>query len=95
MSMSETIYPTYCRRLREVKALQVKRDNVEQLQSFVLGGKMTPPTEDCKAYFMFVARTMGRLRTKVAKEGDWIVTEDGFNFEVYPDEHFRAEYEPK
>lgn len=96
MSMSE--YPTkgkFCRKLREVTAVRVAADNEEQLQQLVLGGKMTPPTDDCRACFMFVARTMGRSRTKVANEGDWIVTEDGFNFEVYPDEHFRAEFEPK
>lgn len=90
MSMSETIYPTYCRRLREVKALQVKRDNVEQLQSFVLGGQLIEM--DPEWIFMFGGFCWDR---QVAIESNWIVTEDGVNFEVMTDEQFRRDYEPK
>lgn len=90
MSMSETIYPTYCRRLREVKAVQVKRDNVEQLQSFVLGGQLIEM--DPEWIFMFGKYCWDR---QVAIDSNWIVTEDGVNFEVMTDKQFRAEYEPK
>ena len=47
MSMSK--YPTkgkFCRKLREVTAVRVRRDNEEQLQQLVLGGRlieMDPP----------------------------------------------------
>lgn len=90
MSMSETIFPTYCRRLREVKALQVKRDNVEQLQSFVLGGRLIEMGPE----WIFV---FGRFcwDRQIAIESNWIVTEDGTTFEVMTDEQFRRDYAPK
>ena len=87
MSMSEMICNTYCRRLREVKALQF-RDNVEQLQSFVIGGELSSgKTPSGKRVFIF--------HGLAAFEDDWIATEDGVNFEVMTDEHFRRDYEPK
>lgn len=94
MSMSN--YPNkgvFCRRLREVTAMRVGNNNEEQLQAFVLGGKLTKGEKG--AVFMFVAQTMGKSKTKIANEGDWIVSEDGFAFDVLPDSSFRREYEPK
>lgn len=86
-------YPTkgkFCRKLREVTAVRVSRDNEEQLQQFVLGGQLIEL--DPEWIFVFGEFCWDR---KVAIEGNWIVTEDGVNFEVMTDEHFRSEYEPK
>ena len=94
--MSE--YPTkgkFCRKLREVTAVRVSRDNEEQLQHFVLGGKMIPPTNQSRAYFTFYIHKKGASIIRFANEGDWIVTEDGVNFEVMTDVQFRRDYAPK
>ena len=85
----------FCRRLREVTAVRVGADNEEQLQQFVLGGEMTPPTTQSRAYFTFYIHKQGVALIRFANEGSWIVTEDGVNFEVMTDVQFRAEYEPK
>jgi hypothetical protein len=87
-------YPTkgkFCRKLREVTAVRVRRDNEEQLQQLVLGGRLIKM--DPQWVFVFGGEFSWKKRT--AFEGDWIVTEDGVNFEVMTDEQFRAEYEPK
>lgn len=91
-------YPTkgkFCRKLREVTAVRVGANNEEELQQFVLGGEMTPPTTQSRAYFTFYIHKKGASIIRFANEGSWIVTEDGFNFEVMTDEHFRRDYEPK
>lgn len=91
MSMSE--YPhkgIFCRRLREVHAIRVSSDNEEQLQQFVVGGHLSKVGKDDQVMFFFDNPYQGW-----AREGEWIVTEDGVNFEVMTDEQFRAEYEPK
>ena len=96
MSMKE--YPTkgrFCRKLREVTAVRVVADNEEQLQQLVLGGVMTPPTNQSRAYFTFYIHKKGASIIRFANESDWIVTEDGVNFEVMTNVQFRSEYEPK
>ena len=68
--------------------MQVKRDNVEQLQSFVLGGELSNgKTPSGKIVFLF--------HGLAAFEHDWIVTDNGTTFEVMTDEQFRRDYEPK
>ena len=93
MSMIE--YPhkgKFCRKLREIHAIRVSRDNEEQLQQFVVGGHLSKVGQDDQVMFFFdnpYVTCQGW-----AREGEWIVTEDGVNFEVMTDEHFRSEYEP-
>lgn len=98
MSMSE--YPTkgvFCHKLREIHAVRVEQNNEEQLQSFVLGGKYMATQPGKKRIFLFdaITRATRMSATFIANEGDWIVTEDGTEFEVMNDAQFRRDYEPK
>ena len=94
MSMRE--YPhkgIFCRRLREVHAIRVSSDNEEQLQQFVVGGHLSKVGKDDQVMFFFDNPYV--TCQCWAREGEWIVTEDGTTFEVMTDAQFRRDYEPK
>lgn len=82
----------YCRQLQEIRALQVKRDNVEQLMEFVGNGELETPT-DGPAMFHFL--NAGESVYNHAPELSYIVYVKEALFEVVPKEQFESDYEPK
>lgn len=83
---------TFCRRLGECKALQVRRDNGKRLIRFVGNGDLELP-EDGLAVFTF-RNAFGGVYCR-AFEGDYIqFVRDGL-YAVIPCENFEALWEPK
>lgn len=82
----------YCRQLQEIRALQVTRDNVDDLLGFVGNGELETP-KNGTAMFHFL--NAGESVYCHAPESWYIVyVKDGL-FEVVPKEQFESEYEPK
>lgn len=82
----------YCRKLAEIRALQVTRDNVDDLLGFVGNGELETPKDE-PAVFHFL--NAGESVYNHAPELSYIVyVKDGL-FEVVPKEQFESEYEPK
>lgn len=79
----------YCRRLKEVIAVQVRRDNEAELRQFVGGGQLVIP-RSINGVAVFVYGNGVSV-----KEGDYIMmSEDGLSYSVRRYE-FEAEFEPK
>lgn len=93
----ETPHPNwgteYCHQLEEIRAIQVKRWNVEQLQIFVGGGQMaTYEHPGGKAVFSFINN--GTFVD--VPEDSYIVKREKSNvFEIWPADMFEKEWEPK
>lgn len=89
----ETAGDIYCRRLLEVRALPVKRDNWEKLQIFTGGGTMTiPRTPNGRAFYSF---TDGNGIIIDAPETYYIVREPDGRLAILPEREFNREFEPK
>ena len=89
----ETAGDIYCRRLLEVRALPVKRDNWEKLQIFTGGGTMTiPKTPNGRAFYSF---TDGNGIFIDAPETYYIVREPDGRLAILPEREFNREFEPK
>ena len=82
----------YCRKLGEIRALQVTRDNVDDLLGFVGNGELETPKDE-PAVFHFL--NAGESVYNHAPELSYIVyVKDGL-FEVVTKEQFESEYEIK
>jgi hypothetical protein len=82
----------YCRKLDECRALQVRRDNVEQLILFVGGGELETP-DDGPATFHFL-NASGSIWAH-ALEGDYLIAERPGLFKIVPADEFEAIWERK
>lgn len=82
----------YCKRLDECRALEVRRDNVEQLILFVGGGELEAP-EDGPATFHFL-NASGSVWAH-AREGEFIVAERPGLFKIIPSDEFKKVWERK
>lgn len=79
----------YCRRLKEVRAVQVRRNNEAELRQFVGGGQLVIP----RSINGIAVFTYGR--DACVKEGDYIVMgNDGLFYSVRKND-FECEFEPK
>lgn len=82
----------YCHTLEEIRAIQVKPQNFEQLVDFVGNGELEKPKDE-PAIFHF--RNASGSVFEHAKENDYIkYVSDGL-FVVVEKEKFETEYEPK
>lgn len=83
----------YCRTLKEINAIQVRRDNVDELLKFTGGGTMTTPrTPDGIAVYSFP--NQNGLYIDVT-ETWYIIREDNGEFTTRNKRDFDAEFEPK
>lgn len=83
----------YCRTLLEVDAIQVRRDNVDDLLRFTGGGTMTTPkTPDGRAVYTFAD---GNGIFIDAPESWFIVREPNGRMIARPERDFNREFEPK
>ena len=83
----------YCRTLLEVDAIQVRRDNLDDLLRFTGGGTMTiPRTPNGRAFYSF---TDGNGIFIDAPETYYIVREPNGRFTARPEKDFKREFEPK
>lgn len=83
----------YCRTLKEINAIQVDRDNVEELQRFTGGGSMTiPRIPGGIGIYSFISDN--GLSIDVP-ETWYIIREDNGKFSKYPNRDFNKEFEPK
>lgn len=83
----------YCRTLLEVDAIQVRRDNVDDLLRFTGGGTMTTPrTPDGRAVYSFAD---GNGIFIDAPESWFIVREPNGRMIARPERDFNREFEPK
>ena len=83
----------YCRTLLEVDAIQVRRDNLDDLLRFTGGGTMTTPrTPDGRAVYSFAD---GNGIFIDAPESWFIIREPGGRMYAKPQRDFKREFEPK
>lgn len=83
----------YCRTLLEVDAIQVRRDNLDDLLKFTGGGTMTTPrTPDGRAVYSFPD---GNGIFIDAPETYYIVREPNGRLTARPEREFNREFEPK
>lgn len=83
----------YCRTLLEVDAIQVRRDNLDDLLRFTGGGTMTiPRTPNGRAFYSF---TDGNGIFIDAPETYYIVREPDGRLAILPEREFNREFEPK
>lgn len=82
----------YCRTLKEVRAVQVRRDNEAELAAFTGGGTLVVPRGLGSALYSF-ATPAGVLMT--AQEHAFIITRNGVQYEVVAPGVFATEWEPK
>lgn len=83
----------YCRTLLEVDAIQVRRDNLDDLLRFTGGGTMTiPRTPNGRAFYSF---TDGNGIFIDAPETYYIVREPDGRLTTRPEREFNREFEPK
>lgn len=83
----------YCRTLLEVDAIQVRRDNLDDLLRFTGGGTMTiPRTPNGRAVYSFPD---GNGIFIDAPETYYIVREPNGRFTARPEKDFKREFEPK
>ena len=83
----------YCRTLLEVDAIQVRRDNLDDLLKFTGGGTMTTPrTPDGRAVYSFHD---GNGIFIDAPETWYIVREPNGRLTARPEREFNREFEPK
>lgn len=82
----------YCRSLAEIRAVQVKRGNMDRLLAFVGNGEMEIP-DDGPAIFHF-RNTAGDV-WQHAYEFDYIVFVSDGRFDVVRKDDFERDYEPK
>lgn len=83
----------YCRTLLEVDAIQVRRDNLDDLLRFTGGGTMTTPrTPDGRAVYSFAD---GNGIFVDAPEMWYIVREPNGRLTVRPEKDFNREFESK
>jgi hypothetical protein len=83
----------YCRTLLEVDAIQVRRDNLDDLLRFTGGGTITTPrTPDGRAVYSFAD---GNGIFIDAPETWYIVREPNGRLTVRPERDFNREFEPK
>jgi hypothetical protein len=83
----------YCRTLLEVDAIQVRRDNLDDLLRFTGGGTMTiPRTPNGRAVYSF---TDGNGIFIDAPETYYIVREPDGRLAILPEREFNREFEPK
>ena len=83
----------YCRTLLEVDAIQVRRDNLDDLLPFTGGGTMTTPrTPDGRAVYSFAD---GNGIFIDAPESWFIIWEPGGRMYAKPERDFKREFEPK
>lgn len=83
----------YCRTLLEVDAIQVRRDNLDDLLRFTGGGTMTTPrTPDGRAVYSFAD---GNGIFIDAPESWFIIREPGGRMYAKPERDFKREFEPK
>ena len=83
----------YCRTLLEVDAIQVRRDNLDDLLRFTGGGTMTiPRTPNGRAFYSF---TDGNGIFIDAPETYYIVREPDGQLAILPEREFNREFEPK
>lgn len=83
----------YCRTLLEVDAIQVRRDNLDDLLRFTRGGTMTiPRTPNGRAFYSF---TDGNGIFIDAPETYYIVREPDGRLTTRPEREFNREFEPK
>lgn len=83
----------YCRTLLEVDAIQVRRDNLDDLLKFTGGGTMTTPrTPDGRAVYSFPD---GNGIFIDAPETWYIVREPNGRLTARPEREFNREFEPK
>lgn len=83
----------YCRILLEVDAIQVRRDNLDDLLRFTGGGTMTTPrTPDGRAVYSFAD---GNGIFIDAPESWFIIREPDGRMYAKPERDFKREFEPK
>lgn len=83
----------YCRTLKEIDAIQVRRENLTALQKFTGGGTMTiPRTPNAIAVYSFASENGAMLD---APETWYIIREGNGRFSVRSKREFDAEFEPK
>lgn len=83
----------FCRTLKEVDAIQVRRDNREELERFTGGGTMTiPRTPDGRAVYSF---NDGNGVFMDASEYFYIIRDAAGRYEVRNKQAFDVEFEPK
>lgn len=83
----------YCRTLLEVDAIQVRRDNLDDLLRFTGGGTMTiPRTPNGRAVYSFPD---GNGIFIDAPETYYIVREPDGRLAILPEREFNREFEPK
>lgn len=83
----------YCRTLLEVDAIQVRRDNLDDLLRFTGGGTMTTPrSPDGRAVYSFAD---GNGIFIDAPESWFIIREPGGRMYAKPERDFKREFEPK
>lgn len=88
-----TAGPRYCRTLLEVDAIQVRRDNLDDLLRFTGGGTMTiPRTPNGRAVYSFPD---GNGIFIDAPETYYIVREPDGRLTTRPEREFNREFEPK
>ena len=91
-SANETFGKTYCRKLQEIRAVQVDRNNPDVLLEFVGNGEMEIP-DDGPAVFHF--RNAAGSVYAHAPEHSYIVYVGPERFEIVDQETFEKEYESK
>ena len=91
-SAKETFGKTYCRKLQEIRAVQVDRNNPDVLLEFVGNGEMEIP-DDGPAVFHF--RNAAGSVYAHAPEHSYIVYIGPERFEIVDQETFEKEYESK
>lgn len=89
-SEQKTFGKVYCRRLAEIRAVQVERNNADVLLQFVGNGEMEIP-DDGPAVFHF--RNAGGSVYAHAPEHSYIVYVGPERFEIVDQETFEKEYE--
>lgn len=83
----------YCHQLEEISAVQVTRRNNERLQQFVGGGQMAIERRlDGKAWFSFLNN--GTF-VDVPEYSYIVKRENASHFEIWPEDKFKKEWEPK
>lgn len=83
----------YCHQLEEIRAVQVTRRNNERLQQFVGGGQMAIERRpDGKAWFSFLNN--GTF-VDVPEYSYIVKRENASHFEIWPEDKFKKEWEPK
>lgn len=90
--MSEREAKVYCRKLLEVTAIQVRRDNADELKKFVGSGTLVLPEDDDDLCYFY---TREKANSFSALEGQFIVKFPNGDFEPISEQYFNLNYERK